>query len=461
MAASPSSSTSSSSASPAYYQTSSITQMNEDHLLPILCLLPLDSIISFSMTCRRFRSLSSSEVIWEGICRREWGSGAVDALLDSLSSHERREVCWKRLYQRISQVNLLSCKRLFNRDGNFPTPRASQSLNFVSDCLILFGGGSQGGRHLDDTWVAQIGNRLDSFLSWKQVGSGTPSGRFGHTCTIVGSDLVLFGGINDHGIRHSDTWVGRVIQDGSSGIKVSWRLLDAEPVVPPARGAHAACCIGEQQILIHGGMGQNGLRLNDTWMLDLSDNHHASWHQIVHTRPSPSARSGHSITWIGDKRIVLFGGRGAGYEALNDLWILDIGEENPKWNELTYESSSLVSEMPLPRVGHSATMLMGRKILVYGGEDSLRHRKGDFWVLDVGSILRFLTTGLKKNLRRMWRKLQVEGLCPNYRSFHSACADLGGCRVYVFGGMVDGVVHPGEAYGLRFDGELYLLEFLI
>uniref|UniRef100_A0A1D1XH03 F-box/kelch-repeat protein At1g51550 n=1 Tax=Anthurium amnicola TaxID=1678845 RepID=A0A1D1XH03_9ARAE len=122
---------------------SSMTQMNDDQIFSILQLLPVESVLSFCMTCRKFRSLASSDPLWEAICRREWGEGPVDSLLASLSP-ERRGVSWKRLYQQVVQLNSLSCRTLSSKDGIFPKPRASHTLNFVSDCLVLYGGGCDG-----------------------------------------------------------------------------------------------------------------------------------------------------------------------------------------------------------------------------------------------------------------------------------------------------------------------------
>lgn len=371
-----------------------------------------------------------------------------------------------RLYKEVSLLDSLSCHRLSSKDGIFPRPRASLSLNFVSGCLVLFGGGCEGGRHLDDTWMAQVeGNQYNRMVSWKQVNSGYPSGRFGQTCTTVGNSLVLFGGINDNGNRHNDTWVGNISYEGSSEITVSWRLLDnVGSITPPPRGAHTACLTGDGHVLvIHGGIGLYGLRLGDTWFLDLSDGlRSARWHQITNVRPSPPARSGHSLTWIGENKMVLFGGRGSGYEVLNDLWLFDLGGDRPNWTELRYDSLSNATEMPLPRVGHSASLILGGKILIYGGEDAQRHRKDDFWVLDVAAFLKCHAMGRKKvSARGIWKRLRAEGWSPDYRSFHGACNDLSGRYVYIFGGMVDGVLQPREANGLRFDGELFLVELVL
>ncbi|KAL5974138.1 hypothetical protein ACLOJK_030801 [Asimina triloba] len=504
----------------------SMAHLAHDHIITILHLLPMESIICFSMTCRRFKSIASSDVLWEGICRRDWGNSYVDGLLAARD----KGLPWKNIYQQVYQLGFVSCIKLRGQDGIFPRPRASHSFNFISNCLVLFGGGCEGGwfhtllsfflsfltrcclavvilasistpihstsyptawccleedakeeyakenkknsnleksrRHLDDTWVGCTGNEIKKMLRWQQISSGTPSGRFGQTCTVVGDSLVLFGGINDHGVRQNDAWVGHVVHDESLGIRLSWRLLDVGSIMPPPRGAHAGCNVGDKRMVIHGGIGPDGLRLGDTWLLDLSEGmRSARWHEIE-TPVSPPARSGHTLTWIAGAHVILFGGRGTGYEVLNDLWLFDMGGEIPEWVELHSNSSNVPNSMPLPRVGHSATLILGGRVLIYGGEDSYRHRKDDFWVLDPSAIptirVRSQTPYPKMSSgKKMWRRLKVSGRQPSCRSFHRACVDPSGRLVYIFGGMVDGVVQPVESSGLRFDGELYLVELVL
>lgn len=305
------------------------------------------------------------------------------------------------------------------------------------------------------------GNRPPTVLNWQQLASGTPSGRFSHSCTIFGDTLVLFGGISDRGQRLNDTWIGQVICEEPRRMRISWRLLEVGPLAPPPRGAHAACCVDDKFIVIHGGIGLYGSRLGDTWLLDLSNGlQSSSWHQIGNTWPLPPPRSGHSLTWIGGTRMVLFGGRGSEFEVLNDVWLFDISDHYPKWKEVKYDLSSALGEIPFPRVGHSAILALGGKVLVYGGEDSQRRRKDDFWILDTPALLQY-DSGSKKMTKRMWKKLRIDGQCPNYRSFHGACVDNSGCFVYIFGGMVDGLVNPADALGLRFDGQLYQVELVL
>ncbi|KAE9468051.1 hypothetical protein C3L33_00034, partial [Rhododendron williamsianum] len=400
----------SSSSSNNYGSWSPITHMAQDHLFSILLLLPIDSILSLSMTCKRLKSITYSDTLWESICRRDWGPTSVDAIKSSSaaagtdSRHHHLQLPWMESIDRsinwtlslaidylnqiamspsqgpellipsilflgawfclvgvVKEVAYKLLERAFEVSSDLLCQRSSVFQAF-SQFLFVYASGLCFpflGRHLDDTWVAYIGNDFKKSLNWQKINSGVPSGRFGHSCVVVDDFIVLFGGINDHGIRQNDTWVGQVALNETFGVTLSWRLLDVGSTTPPPRGAHAGCCIDNKRMLIHGGIGLSGLRVGDTWV----------------------------------------------------------------------------------------------------------RRKDDFWLLDISSIpsveIQPITAKRKGLVGNMWKRLKSRGYQPNCRSFHRACADQSGCYLYVYGGMVDGLLHPAEGSGLRFDGELFLVELAL
>jgi hypothetical protein len=120
-----------------------VAHLGYDQVLSILRLLPAEAVVSFAATCRAFRDWASTDVLWEALCRRDWGARAAAAAAVALAERRCR-LPWRRLYAEVARLDALSARRLRVK-GLSPRPRASHSLNLVAGWLVVFGGGCEGG----------------------------------------------------------------------------------------------------------------------------------------------------------------------------------------------------------------------------------------------------------------------------------------------------------------------------
>ncbi|OLL24437.1 Tip elongation aberrant protein 1, partial [Neolecta irregularis DAH-3] len=100
----------------------------------------------------------------------------------------------------------------------------------------------------------------------------------------------------------------------------AWSQLDCLGYVPSAREGHSACMVGDV-IYIFGGRGPDRRELGDLCALRITNRR---WYTFQNMGPSPSGRSGHSLTTVRENVIVL-GGEGATSrpEENNCAFILD------------------------------------------------------------------------------------------------------------------------------------------
>jgi len=96
----------------------------------------------------------------------------------------------------------------------------------------------------------------------------------------------------------------------------------------------------------------------------------------THSIPPPPCY-GHTATYVGDNKILYFGGKG--YKDLNTLHTLDI--RTMEWKQYAYAGNPLV-----PRWGHSATLHNNSRVLIYGGR-AFHGYYDSFDVIDVTSQL--------------------------------------------------------------------------
>uniref|UniRef100_H2YCT4 Fibronectin type-III domain-containing protein n=1 Tax=Ciona savignyi TaxID=51511 RepID=H2YCT4_CIOSA len=223
-------------------------------------------------------------------------------------------------------------------------PPGCAAYGFVCDGtrLFVFGGMVEYGRYSDDLYELQA-----SRWEWKKLSPRPPHNgppplpRLGHSFTLVGDQVFLFGGLANESDdpktnipRYLNDLYTLDIRNPNSAV---WEVPPTYGSPPPPRESHTAVgwkdSNGHQRLIVYGGM--NGSRLGDLWMLDIGP---MSWSCPVVSGPcplprslhnaAPRARAGHSSVNI-NSRMYLWSGRDGYRKAWNnqvcckDLWFLE------------------------------------------------------------------------------------------------------------------------------------------
>jgi N-acetylneuraminic acid mutarotase len=187
-----------------------------------------------------------------------------------------------------------------------PSSREGAATAVLNGKVILYGGSSASNGFLADTWEWD-GSK------WTQltITGPTPGGRYGHSMTTLGNQIVLFGNVGGP----TDTW----LFDGTAWTKSPATGPTGEAGgLSDSRGFQTMATLGNRVILFGGEQDANHI-LADTWAFD-----GMSWTQLTPAH-APAARFHAAATTYGGK-IVLYGGAGAipnGAPFEGDTWTFD------------------------------------------------------------------------------------------------------------------------------------------
>jgi len=160
-----------------------------------------------------------------------------------------------------------------------------------------------------------------------------------------------------------------------------------------------------------------------------------AWSRVDTDGVRPAGRQGHAAVELG-QRVYVLGGCKEAISCYNDVHIFDT--QSMRWSQ-----EPLEGEAPEPRGGHSATLLFGTDIVMFGGASNTE-TFGDVYRLDP--------------VKRRWSRVPVlaaDGAGgPGRRTGHAAAADSHG-RIFVFGGYdADGNMQNDLwILSLSFDGD--------
>ena len=204
----------------------------------------------------------------------------------------------------------------------------------------------------------------------------SPKARFGHTFTPIGKErAILFGGaVADTGSKYvitGDTYICEYIQK-------KFKKLENRGLPPSNRAAHATVCIDHFVFVFGGALGGGELADDTLYQLDvhnLADK--AFWAAKNCLGPSPGARYGHVMGYL--KPFLIIHGGNTGNEPVSDVWVNDV------MGTAEWRKADTGSENPPPRVYHSTstcrTGSANGMMVIFGGRGADNNPLNDTWGL--------------------------------------------------------------------------------
>lgn len=369
--------------------------------------LKAKELANVSLTCRRFKLLTQSSILWQ------------KALINSLGESETREirmtsgrVSWKRLASDVMGLQNVAW-RPFGVGGLIRPTRTNFSLCAMGSKIILFGGEGSDGTAFNCLYVLDF---LAQAPCWTKVPehSPPPAGRWGHTFNrICDNWLVMFGGTSGDGPLN-DCFLLEITEDD----QYKWHSVTCDKNTPKPRSWHTSTVVNGSKFAIFGGCDATGNLLSDTWILDFGSIR-PQWKEIA-IKFKPPSRLGHSMCGIEGSKLFMFGGfatAGAVRLRTADAFMINIDDAEPSWK---YMSGSVLpsgamslGDVPTPRLQHVAINLWNGVIAVLGGSISeLDENK-------YASTQVYTIRPMDTNPR--WKLLSVSGIQPTEAWGYSAC----------------------------------------
>ncbi|CEG41761.1 Kelch repeat-containing proteins [Plasmopara halstedii] len=261
----------------------------------------------------------------------------------------------------------LSSKNLVLVFGGERSATAEGEFDILSDIMVL------------DT---------ECFLWYPPAIQGSPpSARSGHTCTVIGNEVVVFGGSRGRNrqssvhILDTDNW--------------NWKAVKVDGKPPSARTYHSAVVIGEDRILYFGG-NDSSKSFNSVHVLQKVDvkPSGSSWtwvHPCV-TGVPPQERTGHSATLLNNGEILIFGGwdpqrddANASTNVFDDAFLLNT--ITWEWQPTTFNNDKNADTLMRGRVGHGAVLDCNGRLHLFGGQNGVEQRLKDICALTVSDAV--------------------------------------------------------------------------
>ena len=174
---------------------------------------------------------------------------------------------------------------------------------------------------------------------------------YSQTILLPDGRVLVVGGLTSFNGATTNTWFGTI-----SGNTITWV---AGTALPTSNAKHTLTLLGDGRILITGGTSNNVSPVNNTYFGTISGNT-ITW--IAGTALSQS-KWGHTATLLPDGRILVTGGATNGSVTINNTYLGTISS-----NTITWVASTA---LPLNMTGHLVVLLSDGRVLLTGGTQDI------------------------------------------------------------------------------------------
>ncbi|CAN7113106.1 unnamed protein product [Brassica rapa subsp. narinosa] len=291
--------------------------------------------------------------------------------------------------------------------NDIPDPVVDVQINTTKDEPVVENGNSfsetktippENG-HLAETQdkdvVSEDPNTVFVYNQWTapQTSGQRPKPRYEHGAAVIQDKMYIYGG-NHNGRYLGDLHVLDLKSWTWSRVetKVATETEETSPTLLSPCAGHSLIP-WDNKLLSIGGHTKNP---SESLQVRVFDTHTCTWSMLKTYGKPPVSRGGQSVTVVG-KTLVIFGGQDAKRSLLNDLHVLDL--ETMTWDEV-----DSIGVSPSPRSDHAAAVHAERYLLIFGG-GSHATCFGDLHVLDLQTM--------------EWSRPAQQGEAPTARSGHA------------------------------------------
>lgn len=262
----------------------------------------------------------------------------------------------------VFDVDTFELRQLNGPNSKPPHPCYGHTATVVGNSMFVFGGC---GPAVDQPPFVMVFDIPQAKWRVPQTTGIPPRQRQGHSANAVQADrhLCVFGGIEPTGEQR----VARIYNDANllDLQSFAWRKLEVGGHRPPARFGHTATTLpgNSGKLLVVGGRDHLGVcpdpGLSGGFTgLHVLDTERRTWQQQSFSGSPPSQAFYHTACLVDDSTVLVITSGGANAEALA-LHLLDL----ESW---TWSSPRVSGPGPAPRIGHTA-LLAGSRVYSFGG----------------------------------------------------------------------------------------------